>query len=132
VVVVTDEGKVTSGVHVQFSDKELVLRSGENQLIAIPVESIDEKTNGVSLMFEGLINPLTDADLASLVRFLLELGRTQEYTLNRQRRIRTWTVLVLAVTDPARHILRRTRHASAVEDHAECTWLAQYSRVDGS
>jgi hypothetical protein len=91
-------------VQVQLSDKELVLRSAENQLVTIPVESIDEKTNGVSLMPEGLINPLTDADLASLVRFLSELGRTPEYTLNRQRRFRTWTVL--AATDPAEWMIR--------------------------
>lgn len=130
VVVLTDTGKVISGVQVQQSDTELVLRSAENELVTIPVSSIDEKTTGVSLMPEGLVNPLSDQDLASLVRFLSELGRTPEYSLPRQRFLRTWQTL--DATPPAQHLLRRTRHATAAEDHAEFTWLPRYSQVDGS
>lgn len=130
VVVVTDTGKIISGVQVQQSDDRLVLRSAENELITIPVSSIDEKSSGVSLMPEGLVNPLSDRDLASLVRFLSELGRTPEYSLPRQRYLRTWQVL--QPTQPAQYLLRRTRYATATEDHDEFTWRSLYSRVDGA
>jgi putative heme-binding domain-containing protein len=130
VVVVTDEGKVISGIQVRESDQELVLRSSENQLIRIPKESIDEKANGVSLMPEGLVDLLTDKDLAALVRFLSELGRTPEYTLQRTRKLRSWRVL--QATPESHHILRRTRTATATEDRPEFNWLPQYSRVDGT
>lgn len=130
VVVVTDEGKVISGIQVRESDQELVLRSAENELIRIPKDSIDEKANGVSLMPEGLVDLLTDQDLAALVRFLSELGRTPEYTLSRTRKLRSWRVL--QATPDAHHILRRTRTGTATEDHREFNWLPRYSRVDGT
>lgn len=130
VVVVTDEGTIVSGVQVQQSEKELVLRSAENELITIPADSIEDKANGVSLMPEGLVNPLSDRELAALVRFLSELGRTSEYTLDRQRHLRTWKAL--DATKEGQYLLRRTRYATAAEDHAEFTWLARYSKVNGS
>jgi len=130
VVVVTEEGKVISGIQVRESDQELVLRSAENELIRIPKDSIDEKANGVSLMPEGLVDLLTDQDLAALVRFLSELGRTPAYTLSRTRKLRSWRVL--QATPEAHHILRRTRTGTATEDHEEFNWLPRYSRVDGT
>ncbi len=130
VVVVTDEGKVISGIQVRESDQELVLRSAENELIRIPKDSIDEKANGVSLMPEGLVDLLTDQDLAALVRFLSELGRTPEYTLSRTRKLRSWRVL--QATPEAHHVLRRTRTGTATEDRDEFNWLPRYSRVDGT
>jgi len=130
VVVVTAEGKVISGIQVQESDQELVLRSTENELIRIPRDTIDEKSNGVSLMPEGLVDLLTDQDLAALVRFLSELGRTPEYTLSRTRKLRSWRVL--QATPEAHHVLRRTRTGTATEHRDEFTWLPRYSRVDGT
>ena len=129
VVVETDSGRIVSGIQVQESDQELVLRSAENELIRIPKKTIEEKINGVSLMPEGLVDTLTDSDLAALVRFLSELGRTKDYTLQRGRQLRSWQTM--KATPEAHHILRRTRMATAAEARPEFQWVARYSQVNG-
>jgi len=42
----------------------------------------------------GLVDNLTDDEIASVVRFLSELGRTPEYTLSKSRLVRSWQVVM--------------------------------------
>ena len=76
IVIVTNEGKVVSGIQVKQSREEIVVRTAEDLLVTIARSEIDEIAQGVSLMPEGLVDVLTDRELAALVRFLSELGRT--------------------------------------------------------
>lgn len=128
-VVATTEGKVISGVIVQKSDKELTLRTADNQTVTISAADIEETAPGVSLMPEGLVDALTDDELASLVRFLSELGRTPEFTISRRRYVRSWQVM--QATDEAAYQLRRHGYAAAAGEDPAFQWKAHYSTVAG-
>ncbi|MEQ9411325.1 MAG: HEAT repeat domain-containing protein [Fuerstiella sp.] len=130
IVIATVEGKVLSGVQVKQSKEEIVIRNAEDQLVTIPRSEVDEIAPGVSLMPEGQVDTLTDAELAAMVRFLSELGRTPEYTISRRRLARTWTVM--EATEQAAFRLRRTSYASAASDDPAFQWKPQYSTVAGS
>ena len=130
VVVVTDDGKVISGIQVQQSKDALTLRLADNTVRTVPRSSIEEVVAGVSLMPEGLVDALTDEELASLVRFLSELGRTANYTISRQRFARTWTVM--NPTPEAAYQLRRTSYGQAATDDSAFTWSSIYSTVSGT
>ncbi|MFN9718316.1 MAG: hypothetical protein ACK58L_06465, partial [Planctomycetota bacterium] len=129
-VVATASGEVLAGVQVQKSDKTLTLRNAENKLIEISVADIEEQTQGVSLMPEGLVDNLTDDEIASLVRFLSELGRTPEYTLSRNRLLRSWQVVL--PTQEAFHQLNRTSFSQVAANESAFSWSERYSVVAGA
>ncbi|MEY3459316.1 MAG: hypothetical protein RL215_2473 [Planctomycetota bacterium] len=128
-VLATVSGQVIAGVQIQKSDKAVTLRTAENQVVVVPTGEIEETGQGVSLMPEGLVDALTDEDLASLVRFLSELGRTPEYTLSKRRLARSWQVL-LPTQDGLRKIARTSFSAVASSDPA-FTFVPQYGLVSG-
>lgn len=128
-VVVTVAGKLFSGVKTKQSKQELVLRTTEDKLVSIPVKDIEETSDGVSLMPEGLVDSLTDREIAALVRFLSELGRTPEYTMSRRQLARTWEIM--QPTQQAAFRLRRTSYAMAATDDPAFTWNRAWSVVGG-
>lgn len=128
-VVATKDGRVTSGVQVKRANDEVIVRTAEDKLITIPGRDIEEIAAGVSLMPEGQVDALTDQELASLVRFLSELGRTPDYSIGRRQLARTWHVML--PTDQAAYQLRRTSYASAATDHEAFVWQPRYSTVAG-
>lgn len=129
VVVVTTEGKLLSGIQIQQSKEAVTLRTAEDKTVTIATEDIEEIAPGVSLMPEGQVDTLTDRELAALVRFLSELGRTPEYTVSRIPQARSWTVML--PTDEAAYRLRRTSYATAATEDASFTWQNAYSTVAG-
>ena len=74
-VVVTADGLVTAGIPVSRSDRELVLRDALDRDVRIRLDDVEEESPGTSLMPAGLVDGLTDAELADLVRYLSSLGR---------------------------------------------------------
>src|SRR5262249_10481622 len=129
-VVATKDGKVHTGIKVREANGELVLRNAEDQEIAIPKNSIDEQTNGGSLMPEGLADPLTRTELVDLVRFLSELGKVGPYSVSKARIVRRWQVL--EPTPEAYTLLARTSFASAAGNDPTLHWLPAYSNVAGT
>ncbi|MBL8808809.1 MAG: HEAT repeat domain-containing protein [Planctomycetaceae bacterium] len=129
-VIATVEGQVVAGVQIQKSDKSVTLRTAENKVVEIPVAQIEEQAQGVSLMPEGLVDALTDDEIASLVRFLSELGRTPEYTLSKQRLVRSW--LVMQATPEGIHQLNRTSFSKVATDDPAFTFVPRYSEVSGA
>ncbi|MDG1893345.1 MAG: c-type cytochrome [Fuerstiella sp.] len=129
VVIVTTEGKLLSGVQVKQSKPEVVIRTAEDKLVTIARADIEEMAPGVSLMPEGQIDTLTDREIAALVRFLSELGRTPEYTISRRQLARTWDVM--QATREAEFRLRRTSFAMAASHDPAFVWQKQYSTVAG-
>jgi putative heme-binding domain-containing protein len=91
--VVTNRGKLYTGIKVRETKDELVLRDAEDREIMIPVKDIEERSNGGSLMPEGLADPLTRNELVDLVRFLSELGKVGPYSVSKARLVRRWEVL---------------------------------------
>ena len=74
-VVLTDDGRVVTGIPVSRTDDELVLRDATDKLVRIPTAAIDEESAGTSLMPAGLIDALSRDEFADLVRYLSELGK---------------------------------------------------------
>ncbi|HBL42949.1 MAG TPA: sorbosone dehydrogenase, partial [Planctomycetaceae bacterium] len=83
-----------------------------------------------SLMPVGLLEKLTQQELTDLVRFLTELGKTDAYTVSKDRVVRRWRVM--KGTPDAMNAIRRTRHATAATENPAFVWEPAYSRVDGS
>ncbi len=129
VVIGTTEGKLLSGVQVKQSKQEVVIRTAEDSLVTIARDDIEEIAPGVSLMPEGQVDTLTDREIAALVRFLSELGRTPEYTVSRRQLARTWDVM--QATNEAEFRLRRTSFAMAASDDPAFVWKKTYSTVAG-
>ncbi|QGJ70576.1 L-sorbosone dehydrogenase [Planctomycetales bacterium 10988] len=130
VVVLTDEGQVLTGIQVQKDDEILTLRNAENKEIEIPLDSIDESMPGRSLMPEGLVDKLTEREITDLVAFLAALGKQEAFRVEPQPYVRSWQKL--KADADAKFVLRRTRHATAAQDHPQMTWLSTFSKVDGS
>lgn len=128
-VVATVDGRVIAGVQIQKSEKLLTLRTAENKIVEIAIDQIDEQSQGVSLMPEGLVDALTDDEIASLVRFLSELGRTPEYSLSRNRVIRSWQVVT--PTPEAYTQLYRTSFSQVAANNSAFTWNPRYTTVAG-
>lgn len=90
----TKDGKIYAGIKVKLDDRELVLRNAENQLTTLPRNQIEEIGQGQSLMPVGLVDELTDSELADLVRFLSDMGKVPEISLPRQPWLRNFQGLV--------------------------------------
>ena len=130
VTVVTEQGKVHSGVLVRRTDSQLVLRDANDNLMNVPLDQIDDETPAASLMPVGLLDKLTRQELVDLVRFLSELGKTDAYTIGKDRVVRRWRVM--KNTPEAMNAIRRTRHATAATNNPAFVWEPAYSRVDGN
>ena len=128
-VVVTDDGKVRSGIKLRQTDTDLLLRDAEDNEFAIPLKKIEEQSNGASLMPAGLADKLTRTELVDLVRFLSELGKAGDFQISKQQLVRRWQTL--APTEAAIMQLRRVSYASIAQNNAALTWLPAYSTVVG-
>lgn len=84
------DGRITSGVKVRETDKELVLRDVEDREISLPLDAIEERVEAGSLMPVGLADNLTRAELVDLVKFLSELGKVGPYAVSNARVARRW------------------------------------------
>ncbi len=128
-VVVTDDGRVTTGIPVRSNDTELVLRDAEDRLVTIRVDSIDEKVDGRSLMPDGAADALTRTELVDLVTFLSRLGKVGEFAVGNARVARRWETLIH--TPEAHRRLNRTSFDIAATDDAALSWEPAYSLVSG-
>jgi putative heme-binding domain-containing protein len=109
VVVTLKDGRFVTGIKVRETKTELVLRTAEDQEVAVPTKDIEDQQLGNSLMPEGLADTLTRGELIDLVRFLSELGKVGPYSLSKARLVRRWQVM-----------------------ETPSTWGPAYSRIDGT
>jgi putative heme-binding domain-containing protein len=123
--VVTGDGRAFTGVVLRESPRELVLRDPTRDEIVIPVAEIEERSNAGSLMPAGLDAPLTDAELADLVRFLSELGRPGPYGPSNVAVARRWQYLTAA---PAQGDAALGKVLGA---DGTLPWASAYSLVSG-
>ena len=68
-----------TGIPIRQTRTEIVLRNSEDKEVTIPVEQVDEKREGRSLMPDGLVNSLTRGELVDLVSFLSQLGKVGDF-----------------------------------------------------
>lgn len=126
-VVSTDDGKVLTGIPVRNSDKELVLRQADGVEITVQKARIEEQKQSASLMPAGLVDDLTDQELADLVRFLSELGKQGAYAPSTTPYVRTWEVL-----EPGPAASQWVARGMQAGPPASLKWSPVYSRVEGS
>jgi putative heme-binding domain-containing protein len=70
-LVTTESGRTLSGVLLEQDSKTIVLRTSDDQRVAIPREDIaDMSVSGVSLMPEGLLQRLSDQQVRDLFAYL--------------------------------------------------------------
>jgi quinoprotein glucose dehydrogenase len=73
VVIVTESGKVHTGIVREENDELVRLITAEGNIVAIPKAEIEERVRGRSAMPEDLIKKLTRFELRDLVEFLANL-----------------------------------------------------------
>lgn len=123
VVVITNKGKAISGIRLRKTDHELILRNADDEIVSVPLASIEAESDGGSLMPSGLLDSLTRNELVHLLRFLTDLGKVRRYSTPKENFIRSWHVPV-ASTD-----LSPTEIA---ESPATIEWETALSRVNGT
>ena len=127
--VATETGQAYSGVVVEETDTELVLRDLTRPEIRIPKNSIEDRVPGNSLMPTNVVAMLNRQDVVDLLRFLRELGTTPDYQMSDEPLIRRWQVLDplpsnIAQVDPDQFIAESG-------ERRDLTWEPAYSRVAG-
>ncbi len=130
VVIQTDEGQVITGIPIRQSDRELTLRNVDDKQVVVPLDSIEAKRDGRSLMPNGLVDSLTREELVHLVTFLSKLGKVGDYAVSKTPTLRTWQAL--AHTREANHRIRRTSFDIVTTDDPALTWRPVYSQVNGT
>src|SRR5581483_11229779 len=112
------------------TDKELLLRNVEDQLVTIPLATIEQQSPGQSLMPVGLADGMTREELVHCVRFLSELGKVGgPYALGNARVVRRWQTL-----EPNANMFQRISRndvSDAVRNAHLYSWTSAYSRVSG-
>ena len=126
----TKKGVTHTGIKVREGKDELDSRTAEDRILTIPTRDIDEKeTLKLSLMPEGLTDPLTRAELIDLVRYLSELGKTPAYSVGQARVARRWQAL--EPTPEAIKILGQKGPSALMEEAPGLIWTSVYSTVGG-
>lgn len=127
--VLTDDGRVISGLQRARTDTELrlVMADGTEQTLA--TDSIESINPGRSIMPAGLVDTLTEQELVDLTRFLMELGRSPKFTVDTAPRVRNWSVL--SWSQEANTLLNRTSLDSAASDAPQLNWAPLPSTVAG-
>lgn len=128
-VVATKDGRVFTGIKVDETASELILRDAEDREIAIPIQAIEERATGGSLMPEGLADSLTRSELVDLVRFLSELGKVGPFAVGKERVVRRWQVL--EPSPEARQLLQQSGPGVVAGEERPLTWIPAYSTVSG-
>lgn len=129
-VTLVSEGRVFTGIPVRRTEQLLVLRDGKDQLVSIPIGSIEEEQPGRSLMQDGTVDSLLQQELVDLVRFLSELGKAGRYAAGTDRWLRTWQVL--QPTPAALQRIGRTSFDTVAKEDPVFTWSNVYATVQGS
>ena len=128
--VLTDDGELINGISIGKSDAFVSLRLADGKERKIPVDSIEQQRPGKSLMPAGMLDQLTEAELADLVAFLSELGRTPAYTVSTAPLVRSLETLVF--NDEANRLLNRTSMDTVAGVDPRMNWRPMTSRVDGT
>jgi putative heme-binding domain-containing protein len=130
VVVLTDQGRVYTGIPVKRTKEELFLHdAASRQLIRLPVKSIDQTKDVGSIMPPNLVEQMTRTELVDLLSFLYHLGRPGAFAMPNIPVIRTWRVL-----DPVPPALSGNETEPTPADRLlddNLPWQTVISRVSG-
>ncbi len=89
----TRDGGSFAGILVREDQTQVVLRDTTDKEISIPVNNIESRKLGNSLIPAGLVDTLTSSQQLDLFRFLSELGKPGPYDASRGNVARAWKLL---------------------------------------
>jgi putative heme-binding domain-containing protein len=127
--VLTKDGDAFSGIRVRENGQEIVLRDTNSDEIVIRKSQIKRQRDIRTLMPVGLADVLSDAELADLVRFLIELGKPGPFTAGPAQVVRQWKSLV--VLPEYLSPLSSEACARALREDQRLIWARAYSNVAG-
>lgn len=130
--VLTGDGVVVRGVQIDRDDQRLILRDENGREVVIPIDDIEQESEGKSLMPEGLHQLLTQAELVDLVAFLGALGKPGEFAVHSRPTINRWDALVEVPSGIRWGELTDPQFAGQFESLPDSAWQGVYSLVDGS
>ena len=67
----TTDGQILTGVAVSQNDREVTLQTAQSRIVLPTIDIESQKPSELSLMPEGLLDPLTDAERADLFNYLM-------------------------------------------------------------
>jgi putative heme-binding domain-containing protein len=131
-VISTVSGQVVTGIVVERSKNQVVLKDATGKLVRIPAADIDDEANGKSLMPEGVTRILTRPELLDLIRFVSELGKPGAYHARAANTVGRWKKLrdvppALADGVPNLDVIRDTVLRAGPE-----AWDTLYATVNGT
>jgi putative heme-binding domain-containing protein len=130
VLVTTTRGEQFTGIKIRETKDAIALRTDQDKEVVLPMRRVESITpSKVSLMPEGLTDNLTRAELVDLVAFLSALGKSDGYSVGRDRPARRWQVLV--PTKEVSYLLGRKGVVGLLDDPS-LTWEPTYSTVAGT
>ncbi|MEI8212527.1 MAG: PVC-type heme-binding CxxCH protein [Planctomycetota bacterium] len=126
----TDDEEILAGIPVRESDDDVVLRLADGKEVSIAKSNIADIKDSRSLMPDGLLDSLTEAEAIDLLRFITELGKIDGSMLVKpDGSIRSWDTL--AWTEKAFVLFNRTSLDSIVGDPSNFVWQAHPALVSG-
>jgi putative heme-binding domain-containing protein len=125
VTVLTDSGKIYSGIESGSTDDEMVLRDASNHLVRIPQAEIIQSKPAKSLMPEGLLDRVPQQDQLDLIRFLTRLGKPGDFDASRQTVARVLEVFA------GTHRIEQQGNESIISGEREKGWKSIQTRVSG-
>ncbi len=128
--VLTDEGKLVSGIIIGRDEKAVRLRLADGTETQIAAEAIEQEMPGKSLMPTGVLDELSEKELVDLVAFMSSLGREPAFTVATTPIVRYFETLVYSAE--ANRVLNRTSTDSVAADHPLMQWRGATSRVNGT
>lgn len=129
-LVKTEDDEVLAGIPIRESDNEVVLRLADGKEVTIEKSNIAEIKESRSLMPDGLLDSLTEAEAIDLLRFITELGKIDgSMQVKADGSIRQWDAL--AWTEKAFVLFNRTSLDSIVGDQANFAWQPLPALVSG-
>lgn len=129
-VVLMDDGRVINGLQKGRSERQIQVLSADGKEHTLSMDSVESITNGQSLMPPGLVDGLTEQELADLTRFLMALSREPAYTIDTAQRVRNWQALQWS--QETNHLLNRTSLDSAAGPAKDLKWAGVTTTVAGS
>ncbi|WDQ18789.1 PVC-type heme-binding CxxCH protein [Rhodopirellula sp. P2] len=128
--ILTEDGEVISGIAIGQTEEATRLRLADGTEREIETDAILDDAPGKSLMPEGLLDNLTEAELVDLTTFLVALGRDPDFTVSTANIVRGFETL--NYTPEANSRLNRTSVNTAAQDDPAMTWRDQTTMVDGT
>jgi putative heme-binding domain-containing protein len=125
VTVLTDEGKVYSGIESGSTDDEMVLRDASNKIIRIPEAEVVQIKAGKSLMPAALLDRVSQQDQLDLIRFMTQLGKPGDYDASRQTVARVLEVFA------GTHRIEQAGNESILSGERTEGWKPLQARVSG-